>query len=228
MRRAGEAGVKLLHCILAVVFALSLVGFLTGTAGAPQHPERAPLPEPAATGVVPQARSYREMRQTPRGQPQPWPPNGGETRTPLPESLKQALLERQRRRAYDGAPPTVPHPVRESSAAECMACHGDGLRLGSREAGLVPHDNFTNCNQCHAQERADVPVANGFEGKAPVAHGPRAWKSAPPQIPHTTHMRENCMSCHGPSGRSPMRSSHPERQSCTQCHASSAELDFRP
>jgi cytochrome c-type protein NapB len=40
-------------------------------------------------------------------------------------------------------------------------------------------------------------------------------------------MRENCMSCHGEGGTSAIRTSHPDRQSCTQCHAPDAGYDQR-
>jgi hypothetical protein len=41
-------------------------------------------------------------------------------------------------------------------------------------------------------------------------------------------MREACASCHGPSGKRGLRSTHPVRASCQQCHARSAALDQRP
>jgi cytochrome c-type protein NapB len=47
-------------------------------------------------------------------------------------------------------------------------------------------------------------------------------------IPHPTHMRENCESCHGVAGPHGLRTPHAERQSCTQCHAPDAKLDRRP
>ena len=71
-------------------------------------------------------------------------------------------------------------------------------------------------------------AANAFQGLASPTHGERAWDIAPPQIPHQGVMRERCMSCHGPNGRDALQSSHPERQSCTQCHAAAASDDLRP
>ena len=57
--------------------------------------------------------------------------------------------------------------------------------------------------------------------------GNRAWSIAPPEIPHRTFMQERCESCHGVNGRDAIRSTHPWRQSCEQCHAPSAEFDQR-
>jgi cytochrome c-type protein NapB len=44
-------------------------------------------------------------------------------------------------------------------------------------------------------------------------------------VPHTTFMRESCLSCHGPTGADPIRTTHAWRTNCLQCHAPSAVLD---
>lgn len=242
----------LLSFFVVIVFAISLVGFLTGTeikTAPPVRPVSSPAPAPER-GTVPEAMSYRELRRTPRGDGSAWETSLQVASQSKPakltqETLDAALRRRQQRRAYDGAPPTIPHLVRQNSVAECLACHGEGLRLGYQQAGLIPHDNLTSCTQCHVAESeqlsADDPpdgegslpadprkVPNAFAGTFPKAQGDRAWPIAPPQIPHGTFMRENCMACHGDQGSSPMRSTHTERQSCTQCHAPSAAQDLRP
>ena len=237
----------LLYCFVLVVFAVSAVGFMTGTNVRPEHLRRAKTqsPESPVGGKVAKARSYRQMRDTPRGQGSGWEEavNIAANQPPIREkpglSLDSALHSRGTRRAYDGAPPTIPHFVQQNSAAECMACHAQGLRLGERQARVIPHGELTNCVQCHVPETAPAPgqnllppdprgVANSFVGQTAPKSGPRAWNIAPPQIPHASFMRENCMSCHGSTGSSPMRSSHLDRQNCTQCHTASAELDLRP
>jgi cytochrome c-type protein NapB len=238
-----------LYCFVAVVFAVSLIGFLRGTDIKDDELKR-PVPQHTETvenGTIPQARSYTEMRNRPPGKGSGWE-RSKELVTPkekpakLPfdaAALDAALKKRATARAYDGAPPTIPHHFRQNSAAECMACHGEGLRIGSLQAQTLPHDDFVNCTQCHVAADASMPgsenvppdpraVANSFQGVESPKRGARAWLIAPPQTPHSTFMRENCMSCHGPGGSSAMRSTHTDRQSCTQCHASSAELDLRP
>lgn len=242
----------LLSLFVVVVFAVSLVGFITGmdTTVKPTE-EVTAAPSGVREREVPTARSYSELRSAPPGTPgEAWPtPESSLPPGITQETLDQALQRRQQRRAYDGAPPTIPHHVRQSSAAECMACHGEGLKLGRLVATEVPHDGFTNCTQCHVPDMErlggfpgnDVPpgtegglaidprkVENSFSGTFPVKRGERAWPIAPPQVPHTTFMRENCMSCHGDTGSTPMRSTHLERSNCTQCHAPSATLDLRP
>jgi cytochrome c-type protein NapB len=54
-----------------------------------------------------------------------------------------------------------------------------------------------------------------------LRRGGRATLGAPPTIPHRTLMRENCVACHdGPGAREEIRTSHPERLRCRQCHVS--------
>lgn len=235
----------LLYCFVLVVLGVSMVGFLTGT-NVKSDLHQAPIQAPAAPlkKEIPMARSYREMRDTPRGPGSGWqeavnaaskqPPSKAPAR-----SLEATLRARRGHRAYDGAPPTIPHFVQQNSTPECLACHGEGLRLGEKQANLVPHGQLTQCNQCHVPELGPAPgqnsippdprkVENAFVGEDAPRSGPRAWSIAPPQVPHSSFMRENCLSCHGDTGESPMRSTHTERQNCTQCHASSAELDLRP
>jgi cytochrome c-type protein NapB len=72
------------------------------------------------------------------------------------------------------------------------------------------------------------PIAeNAFVGSVSPSKGSRAWPQAPPTIPHPTFMRNDCMSCHGPNGLFGLRTPHPDRQSCFQCHVPEAGLDQR-
>jgi cytochrome c-type protein NapB len=159
---------------------------------------------------------------------------------PVPvEARRAALQARAGRRAFDGAPPMVPHPVVQDSSAACLACHSEGLAVKDRFASKMSHPPLGgSCTQCHvssqgafrAMEAAVLaaPLAdNSFQGlEAPVG-GPRAWPGAPPTIPHRTLMRSDCMSCHGPHGLHALRTPHPDRQSCTQCHVPAAAADQR-
>jgi cytochrome c-type protein NapB len=142
-----------------------------------------------------------------------------------------ALADRAKNRAYDGAPPIIPHPVEAQSAASCLACHGEGLKIGERIASKISHAHLTNCTQCHVeQSRSGLPWAveppvNDFVGVYRAGPGERANPGAPPTIPHHTWMRENCASCHGLVTRPGIRTTHPWLTNCTQCHAPSATLD---
>jgi cytochrome c-type protein NapB len=147
-----------------------------------------------------------------------------------------ALIERRTRRAFDGAPPTVPHPIPQDSAAACLACHGPGLTVKDKTASKISHSSYASCTQCHVPAGgtglplvqgalAGPFVENEFIGVAAPLKGARAWPQAPPTLPHGTLMRSDCLSCHGPRGLFGLRTPHPDRQSCLQCHAPNAELD---
>jgi cytochrome c-type protein NapB len=149
------------------------------------------------------------------------------------EAQRQTTLARRAaRRAYNGAPPVIPHPVDANDVSTCYACHGEGLNIDGVIAPKISHQRYTNCTQCHAQAATPAPgnmpdfaVANTFTGLASPGRGARAYPGAPPQIPHHTSMREDCMSCHGVLGMQGLRSTHPWRANCTQCHTPSAALD---
>jgi nitrate reductase (cytochrome), electron transfer subunit len=132
-------------------------------------------------------------------------------------------------RAFDGAPPTIPHPIDQMTSASCLACHATGRTIGQIHAPAMSHELLHNCTQCHVERQsADLAavstVRNIFESLESSA-GARAWPGAPPTIPHTTHMRQNCLSCHGAQGSEAIRTTHPWRANCMQCHAPSAEND---
>ena len=62
-------------------------------------------------------------------------------------------------RAYEGAPPLVPHDV-ESRKGVCLSCHG----TGEEGAPITPHPNRTHfCIQCHVGQ--DLSVQPFVEGK---------------------------------------------------------------
>lgn len=141
-------------------------------------------------------------------------------------AVKSSARVRAERRAYDGAPPTVPHP---DFGSDCSACHdargqsvtGVGFAPASPHRGTDRAGATIRCRQCHVFATTDETfVASGFVGlKQDLRSGARATPGAPPTIPHRTLMRENCVACHsGPAAREEIRTSHPERWRCRQCH----------
>jgi len=234
-----------MHIALATAIGVAVIGYFAGI-GSPSERE-APVAEMAATSEAPAAATYVELRERNLG------PNAGwtsklsglavsEGEAPLAEgevreaALETALAERQERRAFDGAPPTIPHPVGQNQVSECLACHQTGVVVEGRVASRISHEAYGSCTQCHVPDASPVPfkggpdlppVASGsdFVGLASSPHGVREYEGAPPQIPHPTWMRQQCDSCHGVTGRAGMRSTHLERQSCGQCHAPSSARD---
>jgi len=147
-----------------------------------------------------------------------------------PEDKRAALAMRDRNRAFNGAPPTVPHPIEQMSSASCAACHTTGVKTASLRISRMSHSFLANCTQCHVESAPQHMAAklfgeNEFVGVEAPYEGPRAYAGAPPQIPHSTWMRSDCMSCHGYAGLQGIRTTHPWRQNCQQCHAPSAQLD---
>lgn len=142
-----------------------------------------------------------------------------------------SLGARAERRAFNGAPPQVPHAVEQTDDAACYACHQNGARVGDRIANPMSHRFMVHCLQCHAApapqvfEDFEVAVSNTFAGLPTPTHGERAGPGAPPVIPHSTWMRERCLSCHGGIGWEGLEVTHRWRTNCIQCHAISSALD---
>lgn len=238
---------KPLQIFLAVVIAVAFIGFFVGTRSGVEDPHAAnakPTISPPG-GEAMQARTYTEILEHPLASNQQWersierladdrPDLFAEVEN-TPEELRQALAARAERRAYRGAPPTVPHPVKQTGDLACAACHSRGLQVRGRTAPAMSHEFMTNCTQCHVPGTTPVPVdpslddqvptANSFAGLPEPTGGPVAWYGAPPQTPHQTFMRSECTSCHGTLGKEGMKSPHPWRQSCQQCHAPSSSLN---
>lgn len=243
---------KSLHIFLAVVSGAAIIGFFVGTDPRPkEEPRLAPQPPqlgaaPHSSRPVPSYAALRDQRPGPNAgwggdlealrdeAPRPVLPQGPER----DEARGRDLAARAERRAYDGAPPTIPHPVGQSQRAECLACHLEGLRVGERVASAMSHEPYGQCTQCHVPSVSPLPFdsfagqarphdGNRFVGLEAVPVGERAWAGAPPTMPHKTLMRTVCGSCHGTYGAEGLRTSHAERQNCLQCHAPSAALDQR-
>ena len=111
----------------------------------------------------------------------------------------------------------------------CGACH-DVQGMPVTNVGFAPaspHDGTRaeystgRCRQCHVEVLHDgLFVANDWVGlRQDLRPGARLAANSPPTIPHMVLMRENCRACHtGPAAREEIRTSHPERDRCTQCH----------
>lgn len=145
----------------------------------------------------------------------------------------ESAQQRARLRAFEGAPPVVPHATQGLSVHACRECHGQGLRAGDKVARMASHTYLANCTQCHVEDHGlteidadETTVENLFKGLATTGYGStRAWVGAPPVIPHTTFMRTNCVSCHGEYGYDGWRPDHLSRTNCVQCHAPGAQFE---
>lgn len=241
----GGPNGRALRLAFTVIVGVSLVGFLAGTR-VPAEASARPIPDRQSHEGVPAARSYRELRARALVQQDTWPAARQwfteHAAKEVPKGTRaDAVAGRAQRRAFDGAPPAVPHPIEQREFSDCLSCHGVGLRIGARVASMPSHGPLPSCAQCHPSGvgaapfddalRADAFRSNGtygvnrFEGRRSPGPGLRAWPIAPPAIPHATFMRESCLSCHGDAGAAPLRTPHPDRTSCRQCHPAGAAHD---
>jgi cytochrome c-type protein NapB len=241
---------------LAIVFAAAISGYFSGLRQAPSRGASPPSDSRDAHATsnsshkAPRAASYAELRSANLGPNRDFRPSLDEL--PPPEKINSrkkyprysdddillALADRAERRAFDGAPPVVPHPITQLGSESCLACHSAGSKVGDSHAPKICHQHLTNCTQCHAEGHrsmeappetlASMMAENDFVGLEAPLHGERASRTAPPIIPHTTWMRNDCVSCHGPSGRNAIQTRHPYRQNCMQCHAPTAQLEQQP
>jgi cytochrome c-type protein NapB len=128
-------------------------------------------------------------------------------------------------RQYPGSPPRVPHPVEASfsgSETDCLSCHGKGGYAPGygKFAPVTPHPENTLCYQCHAATSPAKPfVSSTWQSIAPPRLGKSFLPGAPPTIPHSLQLRENCIACHtGPGAVVEIRVEHTSRGNCRQCH----------
>lgn len=147
---------------------------------------------------------------------------------------KSAAAVRAARRAYDGAPPVVAHT---DFGITCTQCHNDeGIEIPDvGYAPATPHADTrglsvgSRCRQCHVFAQTDeLFVANEFVPlRQDLRRGQRLNSLAPPVIPHRTLMRDNCAACHtGPAAREQIRTPHPERVRCRQCHVAATTREL--
>ena len=111
--------------------------------------------------------------------------------------------------------PVTPHADR----GMCLQCHvGVDAVIGVSDQAADPN---SRCVLCHPatggrpREDARVTWATTSWPVAAVAHAGAGAAADPAR----TAFRENCLTCHGgPSAVEEIRTSHPERSNCRQCH----------
>ena len=136
----------------------------------------------------------------------------------------------------------------EFRTGACKTCHERGgySRRFAAYVPVTPHPERGLCLQCHVGEDAVTGIlrpSSDPNSRCPQCHGsggsPRAyadttldWRTAvwprptrrtpdrsPPSVPHDLLSRGNCLPCHaGPAAVAEIRTAHPERADCRQCH----------
>jgi len=199
-------------------------------ASAPEAPVVYRLPAaPAsqATGPITSAENSESQRRY-LTQMRPWDSGHGiyfKTEKDRETARARSLEERAKLRAFEGAPPAMSHSDNFSARSKtCLDCHDQGMTIGERVAHPMSHEPLANCSQCHVEEgqarlgeELHMPD-NSFEGLRYSRRGEVSITGAPPAMPHSTHMRTRCLSCHGEYGYPGLKTTHPKRVNCVQCH----------
>ena len=139
---------------------------------------------------------------------------------PAPAEKPKTLADYYRARAYPGAPPPYTHKDEGDFDAEpdaCLSCH----KRGSSGAPVTPHAGVPECRHCHVRAKAPGTFRDTTFAPAPAPKlRARALPGAPPPMGHLpSALRGNCLACHGAkAGVAALKSSHPERTTCQQCH----------
>ncbi|WP_425398687.1 nitrate reductase cytochrome c-type subunit [Aeoliella sp.] len=248
-KTVATPGQRLGHMALAVVIGASVTGYLIGVRDRPEVDRPEAAREDTAgrpANLPPEVVDYLKMSTVSRGPNANWKQSlpthqddptrfyGDESATD--EERAAAVAVRSERRAFSGAPPVVPHAIDERNAQACMACHSGGFKVGQVIAPKMSHHYLPNCTQCHVESIQNAPWAvasaqvteSQFVGMAEPGRGERIGPGAPPTIPHAVWMRSDCTTCHGSLGKEGLRTSHPWRVNCTQCHAPSRGFDWSP
>jgi cytochrome c-type protein NapB len=116
--------------------------------------------------------------------------------------------------------PVTPHPEFSS----CLQCHVAQDTLVGRP--LPTSVDAVTCDQCHIDPDADPEtfVELDWVTVAWPETNLQAMPESPHQIPHDFQTRSNCLACHsGPGAVIDLRTDHPERVNCRQCHVQAAE-----
>ena len=148
-------------------------------------------------------------------------------------SSGRTLSQYYSRRQYLGSPPEIAHPVKvHGKQLECLLCHFDGgwTNILKRMTPVTPHPEQIGCMQCHVWPVTDTLFrATGWQSLPPPRLGRSYLPGAPPPLPHSLQMRENCNACHvGPGTVAAIRMKHNWWGHCQQCHVhDSPAIPFR-
>jgi len=107
--------------------------------------------------------------------------------------------------------------------ADCAACHltaNGSVGLKPVPAMAHPLTGWTNCTECHANDRL-VQTAPGHTGihasECLLCHQP-AQLPAPLSRPHRDRQNQDCLSCHGKDAPLPADMAHRPESVCWLCH----------
>jgi len=111
--------------------------------------------------------------------------------------------------------PVTPHP----EMSQCLQCHvPEAMSVG---VPLPGQHREVVCRQCHVDPDRRPPslISLDWVPRPWPALGGAAMPGSPPVIPHDLQLHGDCLACHaGPAAVRELRTRHPERANCRQCH----------
>ncbi len=112
--------------------------------------------------------------------------------------------------------PLTPHAER----GMCIQCHvGVDAVTGSSQRSFDPNSRCAQCHGTGGSPRAKRNAGLDWQAAGWPRLARRAPGRSPPLIPHDLQTRGNCLACHaGPAAVAEIRTAHPERANCRQCH----------
>ena len=242
----GSIWNRSLPILLTILLAASFTGYFVGLretrkatqVAEPDWQQPGNSEQETTKSSVPRVVSYAKLPKTNLGPNRDWHGRTASLKFPMNPPPKKpaddaailaALKQRAEIRAFDGAPPAIPHPITQMSSTSCMVCHERGALVNGKTARKMSHPFYASCTQCHVdisgKESGTLMVKNAFTGLKSVRKGQCAFPGAPPEIPHPTFMRNDCLSCHGPTGMAALQSTLPQQRACFQCHVQSNSLE---
>ena len=146
------------------------------------------------------------------------------------EALAHILIARINRRAYDGAPPTIPHAINYRDVRSCSVCHSQdsNVLVAGQRAPAMSHPYLANCTQCHApSEGLAFAVRSGTTGLVVenAFHGTKRSGKRHPGLPRSaSHGAASCLdegkiACHAMDRGCLMPLSHLTRRDRIVCSA---------
>jgi cytochrome c-type protein NapB len=240
--RAGWA--LRLYLIASAVMAVVAAGVLAKRVPASRTPEAAPAPVALVAAPDEPIRAEAQVFRTAPAMLAIEPTTRRE-RSAHPRTLATGRFLRGYPGAPPRIP--HPLTADEFRTSACRTCHergGFSVRFAAY-VPVTPHPERGICLQCHVgvdsvigasapnpNPNARCPQCHGPSGGAPLPEARVTWSTTvwpqlprlttdrdPPPIPHDLQFRENCLTCHaGPGAVAEIRTTHPERANCRQCH----------
>lgn len=135
-----------MNVVLVAAIAVGVVGLISGIEGTSRDTRSRPAPAPYAGPRPADSRSYRDMSERDYGANAELGKTWFET---IRTSEKADEAAGNARRAWVGAPPTIPHPAHQHEVPACLACHRHGAKVAGKDARPTTHPERASCLQCH-------------------------------------------------------------------------------